>query len=86
MGTIIATEARTNLYRLIYQVLKEKRVIKVLRLWSHYECRVTLQTREGQRAWRTEHASIQLSRENFVSVLQYVRQERAAKQSQCPSV
>ena len=25
------------LHRLVYQVLEEKRVVKVLRLWSHYE-------------------------------------------------
>jgi Txe/YoeB family toxin of toxin-antitoxin system len=24
-------------HRLVYQVLEEKRVVKVLRLWSHYE-------------------------------------------------
>ncbi|NDY95097.1 hypothetical protein G3I74_05085 [Wenzhouxiangella sp. C33] len=24
-------------YRLVYQVLEEERVIKILRLWTHYE-------------------------------------------------
>ena len=43
MAPLTATEARANLYRLIdeaavsHQVLDEDRVVKVLRMWSHYE-------------------------------------------------
>jgi len=33
-----ACSRRINIqHRLVYQVLEEKRVVKVLRLWSHYE-------------------------------------------------
>jgi len=33
-----AYSRRINIqHRLVYQVLEEKRVVKVLRLWSHYE-------------------------------------------------
>jgi toxin YoeB len=33
-----AYSRRINIqHRLVYQVLKEERVVKVLRLWSHYE-------------------------------------------------
>ena len=33
-----AYSRRINIqYRLVYQVLENKRVVKVLRLWSHYE-------------------------------------------------
>ncbi|MFC3852247.1 Txe/YoeB family addiction module toxin [Salinispirillum marinum] len=33
-----AYSRRINIqYRLVYQVLEEERVVKVLRLWSHYE-------------------------------------------------
>jgi toxin YoeB len=33
-----ACSRRINIqHRLVYQVLKEERVVKVLRLWSHYE-------------------------------------------------
>lgn len=33
-----ACSHRTNiLHRLVYQVLEEERVVKILRLWSHYE-------------------------------------------------
>ncbi len=33
-----AYSRRSNIqHRLVYQVLEEKRVVKVLRLWSHYE-------------------------------------------------
>ena len=35
MTGITATEARSNL--LVYQVLEDERVVKVIRLWSHYE-------------------------------------------------
>ena len=33
-----ACSRRTNIqHRLVYQVLEDERVVKVLRLWSHYE-------------------------------------------------
>jgi Txe/YoeB family toxin of toxin-antitoxin system len=33
-----ACSRRINIkYRLVYQVLEEERIVKVLRLWSHYE-------------------------------------------------
>ncbi len=33
-----ACSRRINiLHRLVYEVLEEKRIVKVLRLWSHYE-------------------------------------------------
>lgn len=33
-----AYSRRINIqYRLVYQVLEEERVVKVLRMWSHYE-------------------------------------------------
>ena len=33
-----AYSRRTNIqHRLVYQVLEQERVVKVLRLWSHYE-------------------------------------------------
>jgi len=33
-----AYSRRINIqHRLVYQVLKDKRVVKVIRLWSHYE-------------------------------------------------
>ena len=33
-----ATSRRINIqHRLVYQVLEEERIVKVLRLWSHYE-------------------------------------------------
>ncbi|WP_254955168.1 MULTISPECIES: hypothetical protein [unclassified Cyanobium] len=40
MASISATEARLQLNiqrRLVYQVLPDERVVKVLRLWTHYE-------------------------------------------------
>jgi toxin YoeB len=33
-----AYSRRTNIqHRLVYQVLEEERIVKVIRLWSHYE-------------------------------------------------
>jgi toxin YoeB len=33
-----ATSRRINIqHRLVYQVLEEERIVKVIRLWSHYE-------------------------------------------------
>ena len=33
-----ACSRRINIqHRLVYQVLKEKRVVKIIRLWTHYE-------------------------------------------------
>ncbi len=33
-----ATSRRINIqHRLVYQVLEEERIVKILRLWSHYE-------------------------------------------------